>query len=107
MLSHLGDFIGIKAIKCFSISFSFAQYGDLAQASPGTFQSKELKEKPVVRNEPPPFFIVVFDIKAVSAAPTASSIEQVLHFHSYLASFFMYLYGYGEQKVLWPHRLTQ
>ena len=107
LLSHLGDFIDIKVIKCFSIPFSFTQYGDPAQASLGTFQSKELKEKPVVRNEPPPFFIVVFDIKAVSAAPTASSIEQVLHFHSYLASFFMYLYGYGEQNVLWPHQLTQ
>ena len=82
LLSHLGDFIDIKVIKCFSIPFSFTQYGDPAQASLGTFQSKELKEKPVVRNEPPPFFIVVFDIKAVSAAPTASSIEQVLHYVS-------------------------
>ena len=28
LLSHLGDFIDIKVIKCFSIPFSFAQYGD-------------------------------------------------------------------------------
>ena len=69
---ELRNFLCVEFRKRFSIVFSFAEDCDPTQPRLGTFEDEELEHLPVVFDESAPFFVVIFDVQRIIAAPVAS-----------------------------------